>query len=968
MAPWASAPVSRGKIKVFVRVQGESDETCLRQIYNPVLDMIDPNTDVIDFIDDVAMDGGKWPLVLFGGCKDMKARVDTGELMMPSIGLVLLLQEPEIVGSNRLENITGYFQKPPWKFHHSEWVAAHRIKAYPYNSLDYFFVAEELPVCSVRQVHGTKEHLRILRYVTHDNWTDSFNLYKLIINREPEYYKSDFCVFTVETHKRYTVQFAMKRLPKGISLAKPSHTVLSFQVADADNLMPLLPHKSHKLSDIRWQTTDLDGNDILLEFNPARRRQKQRPRSRAKSCSSRRSSSSTTSSFASVLFDTAQEFIEADDTRPHSVFSEPYAYTSRKEFGLDESSSSSTTHSVLGIEASRFSFGGSPGGTSMQARSRTPIDVAEHVATSESRRFAWVREMMEADSQLRPNGHSQLHDSRQHHSNACGFHNGSHQHTDSGFADDRSEEGERHAHVNKTKCSAKVRHDNHVNPKHGSGSSAVNSCQVNHNNTWHGSQSMPRRHRTNSHGSGHKLHHSLEPVDPCDEEVERMRLLQSRPDLAHASETPRTQSGPNLSQNTVLVTEKISRGRAGSLQESLRCRRTSDILPNRVEVGPGVDQFHVSAYQRNVLNVRAREGVCPQSAGHHGTSQDFGVVPPRSTSTPLIQHSPGSFEIPPTGVPEESNIIRHTGPEQEALYDEYRSGFNENRSAGPIIDISRSPKTCAANATPSRRFFPDIGIDDDASAHGKQYTVKHSQGQTRPTAVTPKQAKQSAFVAVQPQHMEAHLCNGHSEAQDNVNNRSNKASVVTAEVHQNLKLQTLSKSNISTIPKSSLSKRQSACVTPTSPVLRTDIPSITEPSVNDSHPVMDESFEEAAIDCPVSFMQPNKSRPTFAPPDLKSSKSNIRTGMTYSGPTRTREGHAVPKHDSGCKDTVHSTSVPTHLLTRSKSASKMVTFAEVVQEKDISICLEESTDDVFDTQSTSKQNSVTQPEEVGFWI
>ncbi|KAK2139663.1 hypothetical protein LSH36_1665g00008 [Paralvinella palmiformis] len=903
-----SLPSSRGKVKVYIRVQGESDETCLRQIYKPILDMIDQNTDVIDFIDDVTMDGGgKWPLLLFGGCKDTSGRPRGDVLVTPSLAIVLLIQEKEIVGADRLEDASRYFRKPPWKFHHSEWVAAHRIRAYPYNSLDYFSVADELPVCSVRQVHGSKEHLRLQRYVSHENWPDTLNLYKLIIDRNPDYHKSDFCVFTVEMHRQYTVQFALKRLPKGISVSLPCHTVLNFQVSDACALVPLLPHSCQKLSDTRWQTTDLDGNELFLEVVSAKRRTRQRPRSRTKSQGSRRSVSST-SSFASILLDTAKEFIEAEESSSASVFSEPYVFQRRNEFCADESSSSSVAHSVLGFESSRGHLGetgidmssfdetrpqvqpisgnGTPGddfGTQLAPAdgARSPGDIGDVRATPDHRRFAWVREMLEVDSGLaprtgRPGAGRIIANNRRH----------SHQHTDSGFAEDKSDEsGDRNNHrIGFTGCrQINCRRDE----ENISGQCFLNGdC-----------------HR----GAFHDNTDDEEGVDLCDREIERLRLYQSNPDISPATTKTGSRSGSVLSQTSADLTDCGQWRRSEKIHDVLSNRRIGDVLPNKLTFAPPLYSRggHVTPDVHGVENVRATSCV-PRDVASPG----FGRIPPRCTSTPLA-HSPAFRAASSSG--------SDGNPELKELQLPY------NQTASLRNGDCRRNGKCF-DERPRGRHKPGLPPlpkpKRDANAYRNKMDLPASDN-------TQQRINNdiSAFVAVQPQFKTNADVN---RTNDSVGTIANSQLRVTAEVHS------------------------AHLASQTCQVNDRECERGRNSGGNGADP--EYSFEEAAIDCPPSLVTRCVST------DVKNTSTGHQTAVRH------EQGHLAENVTNNTPSEPRYYSATS--LPRPRSVSKMVTFAEEVQERDISICMDDVSETSRDWGNISKVDRGTDkdPATMGFWI
>ena len=187
---------------------------------------------------------------------------------IPDLAVVLFLQEEQTSEEGlpgKMSQVKEFFQHKPWRFHHSEWVGGQgRIQACPQSNHDYFFVKHDLPLCSVRQIHCGEEHIRLVRFVTAAHWKDSLKLYSLLLGQEADAMKQDFCLFTIEKFGEVDLQLALKKLPKGI---EPRHTqkcVLSFKIKDLGHLVPLLPHTCIRIAEHRWKTHDLDRNEIHI--------------------------------------------------------------------------------------------------------------------------------------------------------------------------------------------------------------------------------------------------------------------------------------------------------------------------------------------------------------------------------------------------------------------------------------------------------------------------------------------------------------------------------------------------------------------------------------------------------------------------------------------------------------------------------------------------------------------------------
>ncbi|KAH3813243.1 hypothetical protein DPMN_141695 [Dreissena polymorpha] len=184
---------------------------------------------------------------------------------LPGVALIVFLQENGAVGFERIQAVKRFFEKSPWKFHHSEQVQRGAINPYPYNSRDFYYTSEDLPLCAVRQVHTGKEFLRVMIFVSEANWLQMMQFYKLVLGKETDLKRDDFCMFTVCSFPSYDVQLALKKLQGDTKPRALGGVRLQFRLNDVSNIMAFLPNVCHPLSDTRWQTTDNDGNVIVLE-------------------------------------------------------------------------------------------------------------------------------------------------------------------------------------------------------------------------------------------------------------------------------------------------------------------------------------------------------------------------------------------------------------------------------------------------------------------------------------------------------------------------------------------------------------------------------------------------------------------------------------------------------------------------------------------------------------------------------
>lgn len=225
----------------------------MMDIYQPVIDWIDPDLHVMKISE----------ITDINGISDNHIDVITSHI--PSVTIMVFLHEEGMIGCERIQGAKRHFERPPWKFHHSESVSKGRVNPYPYNSQDFYYTSEDLPLWAVRQVHCGNEHMRIVVFTSEKNWVDMMGFYTLIIGSEPDLHRNDFCLFTVHTHVHYDVQFALKKLGGETTPRSPACVKIQFRVPELAHVVPLFPNICKPLSDTRWETTDHDGNTIILE-------------------------------------------------------------------------------------------------------------------------------------------------------------------------------------------------------------------------------------------------------------------------------------------------------------------------------------------------------------------------------------------------------------------------------------------------------------------------------------------------------------------------------------------------------------------------------------------------------------------------------------------------------------------------------------------------------------------------------
>nr|XP_038029807.1 protein FAM124A isoform X2 [Anas platyrhynchos] len=180
----------------------------------------------------------------------------------PALAVILFLQEE--YGEEPILQLHETFQRPPWRYHHTERVHGKFLPYMPC-SQDFYTLAPETPLWAIRPVHYGKEIIRFTIYCRNENYADILKLYELILKRPVCQKKADFCVFPVYSNMEIDIQFSLKKLPKGQMPVPTESAVLEFRVKDVGQLVPLLPNPCSPISEGRWQTEDHDGNRILLQ-------------------------------------------------------------------------------------------------------------------------------------------------------------------------------------------------------------------------------------------------------------------------------------------------------------------------------------------------------------------------------------------------------------------------------------------------------------------------------------------------------------------------------------------------------------------------------------------------------------------------------------------------------------------------------------------------------------------------------
>ncbi|KAL3848431.1 hypothetical protein ACJMK2_019289, partial [Sinanodonta woodiana] len=184
---------------------------------------------------------------------------------LPALCVMVFLRDDNMHGSERIMLCKKYFEKPPWRFHHSETYSDCLTKISPCVPLDFYYTSENLPLWALRQVHYGKEHIRILLFTNPQTWEQMIRFYKHILTKDAELIRNDFCLFTVHSDIHFDIQFALKRLrddkqPKFLACA-----TLNVRIRNIGQVLSGLCKVCEPMADNKWVTADHDGNTVVLE-------------------------------------------------------------------------------------------------------------------------------------------------------------------------------------------------------------------------------------------------------------------------------------------------------------------------------------------------------------------------------------------------------------------------------------------------------------------------------------------------------------------------------------------------------------------------------------------------------------------------------------------------------------------------------------------------------------------------------
>ncbi|TRZ02738.1 hypothetical protein DNTS_005422 [Danionella cerebrum] len=187
----------------------------------------------------------------------------------PALAIILFVQD-EYGGEESLDRLHGQLRRPPWRYHHTEQVNSKGLLPISPASQDFVSLAPGTPLWALRQVHYGKEIARFTVYCRYETYTEQVRLYRMLLSRKLAQKKEDFCFCVVYCNPETEIQLSFKRMPRGQIPVPTENAVMEIRVRDLGELVPLLPRTCTAISEVRWQTTDYDGNKILLQVQGSR--------------------------------------------------------------------------------------------------------------------------------------------------------------------------------------------------------------------------------------------------------------------------------------------------------------------------------------------------------------------------------------------------------------------------------------------------------------------------------------------------------------------------------------------------------------------------------------------------------------------------------------------------------------------------------------------------------------------------
>ena len=235
----------------------------IQEAFQPIFNVISPHINICQYCHSIRFDDNE--SISGESVSYWDEEGDFKGVNLPSLAIVLFLNENNPGGNSSVEQIRTTFRNKPWRLHHQDYVSKANVSASPENIPDYYFITEDLPLCAVRQIHMGKKHLRFVRFVRHETWQDMVDFYCLITGCKVEVIRPDFCLLTTDTRQEYNVQLALKKIPVGIQSRHTKSAELIFNVEHIGSLVPLLPSMCKAVSKTRWQTVDVDNNIIYFD-------------------------------------------------------------------------------------------------------------------------------------------------------------------------------------------------------------------------------------------------------------------------------------------------------------------------------------------------------------------------------------------------------------------------------------------------------------------------------------------------------------------------------------------------------------------------------------------------------------------------------------------------------------------------------------------------------------------------------
>lgn len=279
---------TRDPFKCTIQIQSGMNN--LREIFNPLLQWIDPVFQFVNLKSGLADLFQKTSQATTFGSNYFDRRNYSqskgthhasasrkSTMETQALSLVLFLHED----NNPLsaQQIQAKLKLPPWKYHHSQYLGntnhqqrnlsntQNQSSVNPTSMArqDFYAISPNLPLWAISSVHCGNEVLRFNIFTRDHQSMKQF--YSILLNDQPTFDRQHFCLFTIYSQPGLCIQLSLKHDPTLLPIPVQS-AFLQFRVHNMNQLSNTLTSSQFNCPHGRtgwWTTYDPDGNFILLQ-------------------------------------------------------------------------------------------------------------------------------------------------------------------------------------------------------------------------------------------------------------------------------------------------------------------------------------------------------------------------------------------------------------------------------------------------------------------------------------------------------------------------------------------------------------------------------------------------------------------------------------------------------------------------------------------------------------------------------